>query len=238
MRLDPEALYHQLGRLVETMPDFAAPGPVPAATQQWLGRAAALVEDIGDLADIATLKVAANHLGSSSSTQQIIAVIHRALARAELLAPISAQGAFIAAGTPFDAFAAVAKILGTVQRGVLIVDPYMDEKALTDFVSVVPEGCAVRLLADQQSHKPSLKPAVARWASQYGAKRPLEARLATAKSLHDRLIVVDGKEAWTLTQSFNALAARSPASIGRADIETAKLKIAAYETMWQAASSI
>jgi hypothetical protein len=63
MSIDPESLYVQLGRLVETMPDLAR-GPISAETNQWLGRAAALVEASGDVADFATLKVAAQNLGS------------------------------------------------------------------------------------------------------------------------------------------------------------------------------
>ena len=50
--------------------------------------------------------------------------------------------------------------------------------------------------------------------------------------------LVDGVVAWTLTRFFNALAARSPASILRVDAETAALKVAAYEGMWQAAGPL
>lgn len=46
MRLDPESLYIHLGRLVETMPDLNRPGPITAETNQWLGRAAVLVEAV------------------------------------------------------------------------------------------------------------------------------------------------------------------------------------------------
>ena len=52
------------------------------------------------------------------------------------------------------------------------------------------------------------------------------------------LIAVDGNEVWLLTQSLNAIAARSPATIVRIDPETATLKIAAYDLMWQAAVPI
>jgi hypothetical protein len=54
----------------------------------------------------------------------------------------------------------------------------------------------------------------------------------------DSLIAVDKAEAWVLTQSFNALAARSPASIVRADAETAALEVAYYEAVWAAAAPL
>ena len=180
---------------------------------------------------IGQLSAAARQAGAA----KINVILYRALATAELNAPTAVQGAFIPVGNVFDALVAMGKVLQQSTRNLLIVDPYMDEKVLTDFAGVAPAGVTLHLLADQKDHKPTLKPAVARWTGQYGAQRPLEARLAAPRSLHDRLIVVDGVGAWTLTQSFNALAARSPASIVRVDAETAALKVAAYAGMWQAA---
>ena len=58
----------------------------------------------------------------------------------------------------------------------------------------------------QAARKPSLKPAVERWVLQYDSVRPLEARIAAPRLLHDRLLIVDHKVAWVLTQSMNAFA--------------------------------
>ena len=168
----------------------------------------------------------------------IAMVLYRALAEAELAAPTAAQGAFIPAGSSFDAIAALSKVLETATNDVLIVDPYMDDKTLSDFVPLVREQISVRLLADQQAHKPSLKPAVARWQQQYQQARPLVAKVATARTLHDRVILIDSQEAWSLTQSLNAFATRSPATIVRVDPDTAALKIVAYEAMWASATAI
>jgi hypothetical protein len=71
-----------------------------------------------------------------------------------------------------------------------------------------------------------------------GSVRPLEARLAPDRSLHDRLIIIDERDSWSLGQSFNALAARAPTSLIRADTETAQLKIQAHAQIWQAADPI
>jgi hypothetical protein len=92
----------------------------------------------------------------------------------------------------------------------------------------------VRLLADQQYVKPGLKPATQRWTQQHGNSRPLQARLTAPRTLHDRLIAVDGKDAFTLTQSLNGLAVRSPATIVRVPADVAALKIPAYDAIWQA----
>jgi hypothetical protein len=49
---------------------------------------------------------------------------------------------------------------------------------------------------------------------------------------------VDEVETWVLTQSLNAFAVRSPASLVRVDDQTASLKIPAYEAIWVAAAPL
>jgi hypothetical protein len=242
MKTDAEALYHQLGHLVATMPDLNGDDWTTPEGQRWLGRASALVE-VSELnnADIVIFNVACNNLGTALHTQNvqaITAILHRALAKAELSAPASSQGAFIAVGESFSAFAAVSKILARARQTVLIVDPYADAEALTKFAVLAPEGVLVRILSDAGSVKPSLKPAAATFTKQYGAVRPLEVRLAPARSLHDRIITVDDMDAWTLTQSLKDFAARSPATIVKVNAETAVLKISAYGAIWQAAAAL
>lgn len=240
MDLSPEVLYLQLGQLVAEMPDLAG-GPIDQNLNRWLGRASVLVEAAGERTDAINLKVAANNLNGfirPMNAQTITAIVYRALAVAEMKAPAGAKGAFVAAGSAFDAFTAVGKVLARAQGDLLIIDPYADEKVLTNFAVQAQEAVRVRLLADQKDHKASLKPAVENWVKQFGAARPLEVHLAPPKTLHDRLILVDGKEAWSLTQSLNAFAARSPATIVRVDPEICNMKIAAYEPMWAAAQPL
>jgi hypothetical protein len=193
------------------------------------------------LVDSAAFKVASNGLGGTLHHQDaltIIAILHRALARAELAAPVAAQGSFIPVGGSFTAVASVSKILGSATSSILIVDPYADANLLTEFAVLAPEGVRLMILADEAHHKPALKPTAKSWARQYGQARPMEVRLAPAKSLHDRIIVVDNRDAWTLGQSFNALATRSPTSIVRVDPETARMKVDAYNSTWAAATAL
>jgi hypothetical protein len=239
--MDPQALYVQLGRLIEAMPDLMQ-HPQPVATTQWLARAFALVKIVNP-AEANEIKDGMYSLSSGGNTEisriyttSITQTLYRALAEAELRAPAAAQGAFISAGNAFDALAALGKVLGAAHQDLLIVDPYMDEKILTDFAALAGEKVGLRLLADQKSVKVTLKPASQRWSQQYGAQRPLEVRLSAPRALHDRLIIVDGAEAWILTQSFNGFAARSPASISRSDPDVVGLKIPYYESVWAGAA--
>ena len=214
------------------------------ANHKWIGKLDALLAAGNDVANLAELGTNANiiqahtPMEASRAAQGITGVLYRALAAAELRAPVSAKGSFILAGNAFDAMAAIGKVLEAAKRDVLIVDPYMDEKALMDFAPLAAAGVAIRLLADEKDHKPTLRPAQQRWLTQYGASRPVEVRLAAHRILHDRLIIVDDTDTRVLTQSLNSFAARSPASIVRVDDETSALKIAAYAAIWAASSPL
>jgi hypothetical protein len=239
MPLDPESLYRQLGRLLETMPDFYSGAGWTTDVHKWVARADALVMASGDTRDQIEWRAATSalELQPHTSISQMIRILHRVLAAAELKAPASAQGAFIPVGNSFDAFAALAKLLQTATRDVFIVDPYMDETVLTEFGTAVPAGVMLRLLSDRADHKPTLSPAATKWVAQYARQRPLAVRLAPPKALHDRAIFIDSTSAWLLTQSLKDFAKRSPAEIVRAN-DTATLKIDAYEAMWNVAAVV
>jgi len=243
MGIDPQALYLQIGRLLETTPDLSA-YPRPEETRRWLGRVYALVAETADKNVIQALDLQISRLDSNvaaiheDAKEKVQIILHRALAIAELKAPAAVQGAFIPAGNAFDALAALGKVLATAKQDLLIVDPYMDEKVLTEFAALADEKVRLRLLADQQSVKGTLRPAAERWSQQYGVIRPLEVRLSAPRALHDRLIIVDRANAWILTQSFNAFASRSPASINRSEAEVASLKMPYYEDVWAKATSL
>lgn len=233
--IEPAELYRRLGRIIETAP--LPPGPALSSEfMKWAAQASALIEATGDMGLKIEAQNAINGLhypDRKLKFEKLMMILHRALALTEMEAPPGVQGTFIPVGNAFDAYAAIARILGAARARVLIVDPYMDDTVLTDFAASVPESVPLQLLADQATSKPNLAAAAARWKAQYST-RPLEARLAPARTLHDRAIFIDSVQAWTVTQSLKDLAKRSPAEIVRAD-DTAALKIAAYEQIWNAA---
>ena len=235
--VDYQKLYLQIGRLLETTPDMSNLDLLRSpAAQQWLGRAYALVEavDVGtDKWSFIMLTAGPLFRVSSweSSLTEIYTHLYRALAYCELRSPAASAGTFVPVGNAFDAFTAISKLLQAATVDVMVVDPYLDETALTEFGLAVPLGVRFRLLADESAHKATLVPAATKWIVQHGTNRPLEVRLAPQKTLHDRAIFVDRSSAWTLTQSLKDFAKRSPAEIVKAD-STAALKIGAYEAIW------
>jgi hypothetical protein len=243
MPINPEALYLQLGRLVSSMPELRGKDPITPEINQWLGRAIALVEASGaDKVDIITLKVCAQGLDTSirnQNAQTVATIVHSALARAEMNAPASAQGAFIAAGDTLNAFAAVGKVLARAKSDILMVDAFADQSIITDFAITAPERVNLRILgANKEARKLALRPAAERWVTQFGQDRPIEVRVAPAAELHDRLILIDGTEAWFAGQSFNGMAQRSHTSIEKSDPELAAMKVQAYEALWSGAKPL
>jgi hypothetical protein len=241
-KIEPETLYAQLSVLLASAPNFAAPGPLSQETEEWLARAYALVEAGGNTLDIVEMRNVTSNFGElvyrAAAAKPLLAILRRTAAVAELASPTAVQGAFIHAGDVFAAMIALGKIFKGATKDVLLVDPYMDEVALSDFALQVPEKVPVRLLSDNATVKPTLRPARDRWLKQYPTSRPLEARLAPNRTLHDRVIIIDGNAVYISTQSLNALAARSPATVMRADAETTKLKIEAYEDIWRSAAGL
>lgn len=243
MTTDYVTVYQHLGRLLETPPDLSTyQACVQPAALQWLGRGHALVKavNVGVGFDAIAFSTAVDHMRTAawdSAVQQVFQILYRALGHCELHLPAGSAGSFVPVGNSFDAFAALSKIFAAATVDVMIVDPYMDQAALVDFGLAVPEGVPLRLLADANDHKATLRPAAEKWIAQYGTNRPLSVRLAPAKSLHDRAIFIDRHEAWTITQSLKDFAKRAPAEIVRAD-SIAALKVDAYEVIWAMASVI
>lgn len=242
--MDPTEALHRVKALVQTEPDFRAicsDSQVRPDTLQWVGQLAVLIDAMKLTKESVELGVAEGMLVSSQGSaggSQIRAVLYKVLGHAELKAPTAAQGAFVAAGEQVDAYGAIAKILDSAQARLLIVDPYLDATLVTDFLAAARVGVVLQVLADEGAVKDTLVPAAERWIAQYGSDRPLAVRLAAKRTLHDRLIVVDNKEVWSLTQSIKDFAKRSHAAALKVDEETGALKVAAYCDAWDTATQV
>lgn len=233
-----EALYHQLGQIISEEPKMPS-GNDRGSTEilRWLGRAEALIEQVSGIVDHSKFRTLRSSMltailtDAETQMRHIRSLLYTALAKAELSAPTAAKGAFIPAGNSFDALTAIAGVLRECRGTVLIVDPYMDAVALTDFLPMLAEGVPLRLLASGKQKNAGLSEAVGRWTAQYGQARPIELRLATPRLLHDRLIM-DDVSVWSLSQSFNAIAQRSPAMVQRVGSDIAAAKREAFLDMW------
>lgn len=238
-----DELYFKIGHLIETAPELKSQ-ILASEEQQWLGRVRAVIEGSKDTSNIVGLRVAMNQMASTHPTfraearSKIIQCLFNILAIVEESVSPSSRGAFIPVGVPFDSL----KYIRTISQGaglqVWFVDPYADGTLLERFAVLADERISLRVLTDQDSHKPDLLPATTAWIAQYGDQRPLEVRCTKPKTIHDRLIIVDQKEAWVVGQSFKDLGKKAPTTISRLDTETGNLKIAAHQDIWDQSSQL
>lgn len=233
-----EALYHQLGQIIAEEPEIPqGKERGSAAIMRWLGRAGALIEAVCGIADhhhfknLRSTMLTATLTDADSQMRHIRVLLYAALAKAELHAPTASTGAFIPAGNTFDALAAITGVLRECRGSTLIVDPYMDATALTEFLPMLAEGIHLRLLASGKQKSAGLPEAVERWKTQFGPKRPIELRYTLPRQLHDRLIM-DSTNVWSISQSLNAIAQRSPAMIQRIGPDIGAAKREAFQDLW------
>jgi hypothetical protein len=230
---DFDADYMRAVGLMRSIPDLSM--TEDPETLMWLGRCQAQIEKFQGPFDVVQFRDAtaqlANRAMHAGARRVILTILYRLVATLEAKASPNAGGAFISAGSTFDAFTALSKPLGEAISDVLVADPYVDDVFLRDFAGCIKPGVTIRLLADREYLQKNLRPAATRWAEQNGAAHPLEVRVTPRRKLHDRLIIVDQKVVWLVSQSFKDLAARAHASIVRAD-DIADLKIYAYAEHW------
>lgn len=241
--MEAEARYAHLKELVATSPDFGSEGTPNHSpeTLEWLGRLHALLDLPMFGIDALQVSVASDGLGGALHQRYVTtikAALYRAIAKTELLLPASSRGAFIPAGNAFDAIAASSRILAEAKKGVLFVDPYLGPKTLESFAIQANEGVVIGLLGAKGRARPGLEVVARAWVAQYGEKRPLTLRYASKTLLHDRLILIDNQFVWDVSQSFEDLAARSPATLSRSPTEPAVLKIEAYREIYDNAEVI
>ena len=246
-----EELYQRAGILLSEVPNFNRQGALNDQEDQWLAAALAVIESaseivpVPDVLEIFDAKYAAKMVVSqianahlrATNARIVISLLRRVLGRLELQVQTAIVGAYVPAGDVDEAHKAVGAVLRTAVKDVLLVDPFADETILKAYAEQAPDNIVVRVLTDPDKHEPTLKAAREIWKKQYGDKRPLQVRLAKAP-LHDRLIIVDGERAWTVTQSFKDLAATRPTTIVSTPNEIAELKIKAYQEIWSGASAI
>jgi hypothetical protein len=240
MLLSPENLYFELARLLAQMPDLVS-GRLTPEIYRWLASANALLRSSGSLADALQLRVACENLDSplrARNAQTIVNILHRAFAKAELNAPREVQGSVLLIGETLHAHIAVRQLLRATSNDALLVEPDAVGKILADYATLAPDRVTVRLLADEAQYKPSLIAGVARWEQRFGDQRKLMVRLASANSLHERLILLDCSRAWVLGVPLSELSRRVQTTLVRMRPEEEARKIAVYAEIWEEAEPL
>ena len=232
--IPPEQLRALLEQTIRAAPALTPTVPLSEDDERWLAKAEALVEASGSLNDQLDFSMARRKLGTlAQSRTHIMGPLLKAFERVELHAPATGQGRFIPPGETWNGYAALVKIIQPPCTDILIVDPYLDGSA---FIDLMPQSNAkelVRCLTVKGAYHNSLIAAAHKWQSDgSSSNHPAEVRYAPPNSLHDRVIIVDRRDVWLISQSLKDIAAKSPATLTLADPEMANLKMAHYDALW------
>lgn len=239
-------MYHRIGELLGTVPDFTAEravGQLSQSSHMWLARAHAYVEQILGGLEAADVKSATQLIigfkTNTTASQVVLAALYRAFATLELKVSPGLQGSYIPVGDSFAALQAITSVLRQATTDAFVVDPYLDGSFLTTFGNAVPETVPLRLMTEVESrYLDNLREAVRRWQDSFQEQRPIEVRLAPRRSLHDRLIMLDRSRVWVAGQSFKDFANRSPTTVLAASRDISVAKVDAFSALWEGATPI
>lgn len=237
----PEQLLSLLQAAIREAPAFTYDGPMSEQERRWLGRVDAILEASGKIPALAAFRSARHSLGTIlQSRDDLLMPLYDVLSAMELLVPASMQGAFIPPRDTWDGYSALVKLIQSECDDILIVDPYLNSDIYLYFAPHSAAKKGIRCLCHKMNQTfAGLQASAGKWASDsVSQQHPVEVRFAGDKSLHDRLIIIDGKEAWIITQSIKDIAKRSPASVTRAESELAKMKSDYYESLWANATPL
>jgi hypothetical protein len=239
----PEHLLALLEAAIRDAPRFGYEDSLTDEDLRWLGRADALLEVSGALSALVSFRSARNSLGTyTHSRDNLLIPLHDAYSRVELLVPTAMQGAFILGGDTWNGYAALVRLIQRECDDLLVVDPYLTSELFIDFAPHSEARKGLRCLTMRRGkYHPGLAAAAQKWDNDpLGQSKQVEVRYTPSGTLHDRLIILDGAEAWLVSQSFKDIAKRSPASVSRADEELARLKAEPehYSELWRQSTPI
>lgn len=232
--MEPEVLLAQLRALFERAPDFEKYSPTSRDHLVWLGQAHALISR-WDRLEASSFRTTSDFLALElvrpSNVAKIFGVIQRAIADLELIVPDNTQTIF-GAGDVYDVFRTLNEIISSAEKSIFIVDPYLDSSVFSHYITSRKQEVTVRLLISNNSDE--IKPAAEKYLSQYG--NVVEVR--KTKSVHDRVIFIDGYVCWVIGQSLKDAAKAKPTYIAPLSPDVVPAKLADYERIWSGANEI
>ena len=237
----PEQILALLKAAITDAPMF---GYLESRTEEqlrWVARVDALLKFAGNIRASVAFDLAKLAIGSSNFDEgKLLQPLYDAYYLTELSVPSALQGAFIPPGDTWNGYAALVRILQDECDSLLIVDPYISADIFPEFMPHASARSGVRILTTKQT---KLHEALLASAEKWKQTHPLptesvEVRYAETAALHDRLLIIDNKEAWLVSQSIKDIAKRSPASVTRADAEIAIMKAQFYDALWSTSTPI
>ncbi len=121
-------------------------------------------------------------------------------------------------------------ILGA-QQEVFIVDPYFDGLSFETYLAPLGSNCSIRVLCGK------LAAEVAGHIRAFEAQHGIRPQLRKSRSLHDRLVIIDGEDCWVVGGSIKD-AGTKPTYLVPLQPAIAPAKVQIYEDIWQASAEV
>lgn len=203
--------------------------------RQWLAEVGAIFSPLG-IGKQAQFRTAFGTLAQDwkQAVNQIMGQVLDAIEELKLELELDGRSEFGSAYAPGDIyrfFADLKKIINTAKKQLLVVDPYFDGTAFDAYLSSVPSGISVCVLADRYASD------VANYVTKHQAqfKSPIELR--SSNELHDRLVLIDGDSAWIMGGSIKDAGKKATYLIPLAS-PIASAKVAIYTDIWNRATKV
>jgi hypothetical protein len=225
----PELLLAELDDLLRTIPDFHD----DRIAQAWGGRAAAVLRHWDSVRGTMAQVYAHGVLSSRSFThedslQKLLAYIEEA--RYDLRLKVGGTvSAVVPAGSVFDYFDEIRRVIDIATKDVFFVDPYLDAEFVPRYLPHIRPEVEIRLLTERRIS--SLLPAVDMFAKQHGHRVSVRSH----SGMHDRFVFIDGSDCFLSGASFKDGAKNAPATLLQIKDGLPAI-LRSYEAMWAAAN--
>jgi hypothetical protein len=230
-QLDPAQLLAEIEDVIRTAPPQLTLHHVEPEALSWLGRAASLIRRWDSAKAIMfDSEIRQLHAGRTFDPASAVAGIFTALHEPRHDLRLSAVGPLAVAvqhGAVFDYFDELRKVIGSAQRELFFVDPYLDSEFASRYLVQISAPVRIRLLG--RKGLPSLLPAVELLRKQNG----ISIEVRSCPTLHDRFLFVDGRTGFQSGASFKDGAKTAPTTLTEIT-DTFQAVLATYEALWAA----
>ena len=232
--MEDAQLLGEVEELIRTQPPINSIMWATAGTEEWIGRASALMEEVGPSVSMsfnAAVLGLGMHATGERCGKQVVQLLHKARTKLRLttVGPVNSA---IGAGAVFDYFDEVRKIIETASVDLFFVDAYMGAEFVSRYLPHVKSGVRIRLLTKKMVAQ--LVPALQTFRPQHGAS--LEARTC-GSDIHDRWVFVDNSSCYQSGASFKDGAVKSPTTLTQLQDMFAVVH-QQYESIWAASAAI
>lgn len=232
--MENAALAAELRALADDAPDLKAYDGSSRRYHEWLGKLYALVL-LWEPKEASDVLSWTNYLNNPYMREEYGARLLSLLFRA--IAVVSTEtkaqtGHVFGPGAAYDFFKTFRDLLKTATQSILVVDPYLDDTILGDYLTSVSKQVSTRLLVDKYAN--TFKPA----APLLAAQNQMKVEVRKSNSIHDRVLFLDNASCWVLGQSIKDAANSKPTYLAPLDAEMTAFKKADYEEIWATAALV